>query len=346
MDARKRRLKRPAFRSAELRRFFDLVIANDKTVTVYSQGVNQSSAGADKVNAIINTHLLTGRIGKPGCGPFSVTGQPNAMGGREVGGLANMLAAHMEIDNADHRALTQDFWRSPAIACKAGAQGGRACSRPSTTGASRRCGSSPPIRWTSMPDADFVRAALEKCPFVVVSDVVEKHRHRALRPCAAARRSVGRKGRHGHQFRAAHLTPARLAQGAGRGARRLAGDLRRGATHGFRRSFSLRWSLRRSSANTRRCPASEFRRARLRHIRFRRAFAMRITEDSRHSSGRARRARRPATNRAVSSRRANSSRRRARQFRRDAVSRPRQLPPTPRIRSSSIPVASATNGTP
>ena len=63
----------------------------------YSQGVNQSAQGIDKVNAIINCHLLTGRIGRPGMGPFSLTGQPNAMGGREVGGLANTLAAHMEL---------------------------------------------------------------------------------------------------------------------------------------------------------------------------------------------------------------------------------------------------------
>ena len=70
-------------------------------------------AGTDKVNAIINCHLATGRIGKPGMGPFSVTGQPNAMGGREVGGLANMLAAHMEIEDAAHRDRVQRFWRSP-----------------------------------------------------------------------------------------------------------------------------------------------------------------------------------------------------------------------------------------
>ena len=83
-----------------LEQFFALFAATEKTVTVYSQGVNQSASGTDKVNAIINCHLATGRIGKPGMGPFSVTGQPNAMGGREVGGLANMLAAHMDIENA------------------------------------------------------------------------------------------------------------------------------------------------------------------------------------------------------------------------------------------------------
>ena len=77
----------------QLADFYALFAGASKVVTVYSQGVNQSSIGTDKVNAIINCHLATGRIGKPGMGPFSVTGQPNAMGGREVGGLANMLAA-------------------------------------------------------------------------------------------------------------------------------------------------------------------------------------------------------------------------------------------------------------
>ena len=94
--------ERPASPPSELAAFYDLFAAHRaNVVTVYSQGVNQSSPGTDKVNAIINCHLATGRIGKPGAGPFSVTGQPNAMGGREVGGLANMLAAHMEIENAD-----------------------------------------------------------------------------------------------------------------------------------------------------------------------------------------------------------------------------------------------------
>ena len=92
----------------------------DKTVTAFSMGVNQAADGTDKVNAIINCHLLTGRIGKEGAGPFSITGQPNAMGGREVGGLANMLAAHMDIDNAAHRDAVQDFWQSPSMAQKPG----------------------------------------------------------------------------------------------------------------------------------------------------------------------------------------------------------------------------------
>ena len=157
----------------DLRRFYDLVIAAGKTVTVYSQGVNQSSAGSDKVNAIINTHLLTGRIGKRGCGPFSVTGQPNAMGGREVGGLANMLAAHMEIDNPAHRALTQSFWKASRMAERRGLKAVELFQaiHDGRVKAVWIIGTNPV---DSLPDADFARAALQKCPFVVVSDVVEK----------------------------------------------------------------------------------------------------------------------------------------------------------------------------
>ena len=85
--------------AADVARFFELFHAIPGAVTCYSQGVNQSSQGTDKVNAIINCHLATGRIGKPGMGPFSITGQPNAMGGREVGGLANLLSAHRDLAN-------------------------------------------------------------------------------------------------------------------------------------------------------------------------------------------------------------------------------------------------------
>src|SRR3982074_2241238 len=95
--------------------FFQMFRNTPRVVTLYSQGVNQSAQGTDKVNAIINCHLATGRIGKPGASPFSLPGQPNAMGGREVGGLANQLAAHMgftppEIDRV------RRFWKAPRIA--------------------------------------------------------------------------------------------------------------------------------------------------------------------------------------------------------------------------------------
>ncbi len=102
-----------------------------RTVTAFSQGVNQSTSGTDKVNAIINVHLATGRIGKPGMGPFSLTGQPNAMGGREVGGLANQLAAHMDF-TPDNVARVARFWNAPRRRCAARASRPSTCSRPSS----------------------------------------------------------------------------------------------------------------------------------------------------------------------------------------------------------------------
>ncbi|KAB2856728.1 MAG: molybdopterin-dependent oxidoreductase, partial [Bauldia sp.] len=105
---------------AELQRFYALFAGTERVVTVFSQGVNQAADGTDKVNAIINCHLVTGRIGRPGAGPFSITGQPNAMGGREVGGLANQLAAHMALEDAGDRDRVRRFWRSPRVAERAG----------------------------------------------------------------------------------------------------------------------------------------------------------------------------------------------------------------------------------
>jgi assimilatory nitrate reductase catalytic subunit len=151
-------------------RFFSLFAQTDRTVTVFSQGVNQSASGADKVNAIINCHLATGRIGKPGAGPFSVTGQPNAMGGREVGGLANMLAAHMEIDNPTHRDRVRRFWKAPAVALRPGLKAVDMF-RGVADGRIKALWIMATNPADSMPDADAVQAAIKACPFVVVSDI-------------------------------------------------------------------------------------------------------------------------------------------------------------------------------
>ncbi|GGE51102.1 nitrate reductase [Actibacterium pelagium] len=154
----------------ELQAFYDLWVGTEKVVTIYSQGVNQSSAGADKVNAILNCHLATGRIGKPGMGPLSVTGQPNAMGGREVGGLANMLACHLDIENPAHRTAVHEFWDSPVIADKPGL---KAVDMFNAVGEGKikalwvMC-TNPVV---SMPEADKVKAAIKGCDFVVVSDM-------------------------------------------------------------------------------------------------------------------------------------------------------------------------------
>ena len=154
---------------ASLADFMTRFALTERVVTAFSQGINQSSSGTDKVNAIINCHLATGRIGKPGAGPFSLTGQGNAMGGREVGGLANQLTAHMKLENSEHRRLVADFWEAPNIAERAGLKAidlfeavaeGRvkalwvACTNP----------------LVSLPNADRVRQALAKCELLVVSE--------------------------------------------------------------------------------------------------------------------------------------------------------------------------------
>ncbi len=159
--------------AAELEEFYALCAERERSVTVYSQGVNQSVSGTDKVNAILNCHLFTGRVGKPGAGPFSVTGQPNAMGGREVGGLANQLACHMELEKPRHRAIVQSYWRAPSIAQSPGL---KAVDLFEAVGVGKIkalwiIGTNPV---DSLPQADRVRTALADCPFVVVSDVMAK----------------------------------------------------------------------------------------------------------------------------------------------------------------------------
>ncbi|MBP0599562.1 molybdopterin-dependent oxidoreductase [Herbaspirillum sp. LeCh32-8] len=157
----------------DLLAFYEAFAETEKVVTGFSMGVNQSSAGTDKVNSIINCHLVTGRIGKPGMGPFSITGQPNAMGGREVGGLANMLAAHMDLDNAVHRDIVQGFWQAPRIADKVGLKAVDLF-REIESGKVKAVWVMATNPMVSLPDADLVQRALQKCELVVSSDVIEK----------------------------------------------------------------------------------------------------------------------------------------------------------------------------
>ena len=154
--------------AADVEAFFRLFVARERVVTVYSQGINQSSSGTDKVNSIINCHLFTGRIGRPGMGPFSITGQPNAMGGREVGALANQLAAHMDFSPTDLDRVRR-FWRAPNLATRPGL---KAVDLFRAIGSGRIkavwiMATNPVV---SLPESDGVRAALESCPLVVVSD--------------------------------------------------------------------------------------------------------------------------------------------------------------------------------
>lgn len=151
--------------------FYDWFARTPRTVTLFSQGVNQSTSGVDKVNAILNVHLLTGRIGKIGAGPFSVTGQPNAMGGREVGALSNLLAAHLEFGRPADLQLLREYWDAPNLVTSPGL---KAVSLFEAVAAKQVravwiIGTNPAV---SMPNAERVRQALAACDLVVVSECV------------------------------------------------------------------------------------------------------------------------------------------------------------------------------
>ncbi|HJR55648.1 MAG TPA: molybdopterin-dependent oxidoreductase [Rhizomicrobium sp.] len=153
-----------------LTQFYDLFARNERAVTLFSQGANQSVCGTDKGNTIINVHLATGRIGKPGMGPFSITGQPNAMGGREVGGLASMLAVHMGFSE-EELDRCQRFWSSPTMVKGPGLKAVDMF-RAVHDGRIKAIWIMATNPAVSLPDAGFVREALAKCPLVVVSDVM------------------------------------------------------------------------------------------------------------------------------------------------------------------------------
>jgi len=153
--------------------FFQMFAKTPRVVTLYSQGVNQSAQGTDKVNAIVNCHLATGRIGKLGASPFSLTGQPNAMGGREVGGLSNQLAAHMSFTPADIDRVRR-FWKAPQIATHEGlkaVQMFQAIGRGEIK-ALWVMGTNPAV---SLPNADAVRAAMKKLDLLVISENVKSN---------------------------------------------------------------------------------------------------------------------------------------------------------------------------
>jgi len=142
-------------------------------ITMWTMGLNQSSAGVNKNLSLINLNLITGHIGKPGSGPFSLTGQPNAMGGREVGALANLLPAHRDLNNSADRKEVQDFWGGTVISGKPGLTAtemfealndGRLkaiwiiCTNP----------------LTSLPNARLAEEGLKRAKFVVVQDISNK----------------------------------------------------------------------------------------------------------------------------------------------------------------------------
>jgi assimilatory nitrate reductase catalytic subunit len=155
----------------DLQTFYDLFAANARTVSLFSMGANQSAQGVAKGLSIINAHLATGRIGKAGACPFSITGQPNAMGGRETGGMANTLAGHMDFAPQDRDRVAR-FWGAPDTARAPGLKAVEMFEavRDGRIKAIWVMATNPAV---SLPDSGAVRDALAKCPFVVVSDCVE-----------------------------------------------------------------------------------------------------------------------------------------------------------------------------
>ncbi|WP_119156900.1 molybdopterin-dependent oxidoreductase [Caldimonas tepidiphila] len=139
------------------------------TLSLYCQGLNQSSSGTAKNAALVNLHLATGQIGRPGAGPFSLTGQPNAMGGREVGGLANLLSGHRDLGNPEHRAEVARLWRVadvPSVPGRSAVELFQAAADGEVKALWIACTN--PAQ--SMPDQATVRRALERCEFVVVQE--------------------------------------------------------------------------------------------------------------------------------------------------------------------------------
>ncbi|QDI08206.1 Nitrate reductase [Klebsiella electrica] len=149
--------------------FYRDFIAAPRAITLYTMGINQSASGSDKCNAIINVHLACGKYGRSGCGPFSLTGQPNAMGGREVGGLATMLAAHMHFEPQDLHRLSR-FWGSERLAQTPGLTAVElfAAIGRGEVKAVWIMGTNPVV---SLPDSLAVSQALAGCPLVIVSEV-------------------------------------------------------------------------------------------------------------------------------------------------------------------------------
>jgi assimilatory nitrate reductase catalytic subunit len=155
---------------ANITRFYQLFLETPKTVTLFSQGLNQSTQGVDNGLAVINAHLLTGRVSKPGASPFSITGQPNAMGGRETGGMATTLAAHLGFSD-DGRATAARFWGVPHVAPKPGLKAVEMFEAVASgkIKALWVMATNPAL---SLPDSNMVEFALQRCSFLGVSEVI------------------------------------------------------------------------------------------------------------------------------------------------------------------------------
>jgi len=171
-------LEKTGLSAQDIEAFYQLFVKQEKVVTLFSQGINQSTQGTDQGNAIINCHLASDKIGKEGSGPFSLTGQPNAMGGREVGALANTLTSHIEFsdtqNDADLHNTISEFWQTDKLATQEGLKAVDLFNA-IDEGKIKAIWIMATNPIVSMPDHDKIARALAKCPLVIVSDCVENN---------------------------------------------------------------------------------------------------------------------------------------------------------------------------
>jgi hypothetical protein len=199
-----------------------------RAMTLWSMGINQSTVGTLKNRALINLCLATGNIGRAGSGPLSLTGQPNAMGGRESGGLSTLLPGYRSVSDPDHRAEMRQLWEIPADLPGISPAPGV----PATELTDALEAGAIKVVWVvatnpavSQPDAQRFAAALRRAELVVCQDAYHPTETSAARARRAARRAVAREGRDDDELRAARGAAAPRARAAGSGARGLA-DLR------------------------------------------------------------------------------------------------------------------------
>lgn len=155
---------------ADIKKAATIIGKSKRFISLWAMGLNQSTVGTDKNFALMNLSLVTGQVGKPGSGPFSLTGQPNAMGGREVGGMANLLAVHKDLENASHRREVADFWGVDHISYHPGYTATEMVSalEEGKLKAIWIVCTNPIV---SLPNSRKVEAAMKKAKFVVVQDI-------------------------------------------------------------------------------------------------------------------------------------------------------------------------------
>ncbi len=157
----------------EIQKAAEMIGLSKGFISMWAMGLNQSVIGTDKNTSLLNLSLITGQVGKPGAGPFSLTGQPNAMGGREVGGMANLLAVHKDLGNEEHRREVAQFWGVDKISAKPGLTATELFDA-LESGKVKAVWIASTNPLVSMPNSHQIEKAMAKSKFVVVQEISHK----------------------------------------------------------------------------------------------------------------------------------------------------------------------------